>query len=242
MEESYNVNLSACRFCDCMGLHLQVGIIAASFPFRSLLSIELDEELASGALQKMRTSQFGKKSCPVSYEVGFFKVSYVIWGIPCHAMYVLCCLSPCVRCSVLVLFLYLLYTLYMRYALLLHNICCLCYVMSYHVCHHCTSHMMMTMMVVVLVCQDFEELFADTEILYLDCNLLGPFLDEGMLLKTAFGCFRASPPGTHLLLLTRQSPGPSIARDFQRQGFKVIYQQKNTPSGTIGNFWLCEKI
>ena len=75
MEESYGVDLSACRFCDCMGLHLQVGIIAASFPFRKLLSIELDDELASGALHKLTTSEFGKKSCPVSYEVGFFKVS-----------------------------------------------------------------------------------------------------------------------------------------------------------------------
>ena len=81
MEESYHVNLSACRFCDCMGLHLQVGIIAASFPFRSLLSIELDEELASGALQKLRTSRFGKKSCPVAYEVGFFQVSETLAGV-----------------------------------------------------------------------------------------------------------------------------------------------------------------
>ena len=75
MEESYHVNLSACRFCDCMGLHLQVGIIAASFPFRSLLSIELDEELASGALQKLRTSR------PVAYEVGFFQVSETLAGV-----------------------------------------------------------------------------------------------------------------------------------------------------------------
>lgn len=74
MEESFNVNLSACRFCDLMGLHLQVGIIAASFPFRSLMSIELDEELASGAWTKWAASTFGKKSCPVAYEVGFFKV------------------------------------------------------------------------------------------------------------------------------------------------------------------------
>lgn len=77
MEESYGVDISACRFCDCMGLHLQVGMIAASFPFRSLLSIELDEELASGALHKLRSSEFGKMSCPVSYEIGFFSVSWV---------------------------------------------------------------------------------------------------------------------------------------------------------------------
>ena len=86
--------------------------------------------------------------------------------------------------------------------------------------------------------QDHAELFADTEILYLDCNLLGPFLDEGILLSMAFSCFRASPPGTYLLLLTRQSP----RIDFQAKGFKVMYQKKHTPSGTIGNFWLCQKI
>ena len=76
------------------------------------------------------------------------------------------------------------------------------------------------------------------EILYLDCNLLGPYLDEGLLLKNAFDCFRLSPPGTHLLLLTRQSPRV----DFAAHNFRVILQKKNTPSGTIGNFWLCKKI
>jgi hypothetical protein len=63
-------------------------------------------------------------------------------------------------------------------------------------------------------------------------------LDEGMLLQTAFDCFRLSAPGTYLLLLTRQSP----RIDFNRHNFKVILQQKNTPSGTIGNFWLCQKV
>ena len=86
--------------------------------------------------------------------------------------------------------------------------------------------------------QDFVPLFQNSEILYLDCNLLGPFLDEGMLLHTAFHCFRLSPPGTYLLLLTRQSP----AIDFGRHGFKVILQKKLIPSGTIGNFWLLLKI
>lgn len=80
MEETYCVTLSSCSFCDLMGLHLQVGMIAASFPFRQLLSIELNEDLASGALHKLRTSEFGKKSCPVSYRVGFLKVSYKQWA------------------------------------------------------------------------------------------------------------------------------------------------------------------
>ena len=75
MEETYGADIKNCRFCDLMGLHFQVGIIAASFPFRRLLSIELDEDLASEALEKLQTSEFGKMSCPVSYRVGFFRVS-----------------------------------------------------------------------------------------------------------------------------------------------------------------------
>ena len=74
LEISYGIDVCNCRFCDLMGLHLQVGIIAASFPFKRLLSFELDEDLASDALHRLRSSTFGDKSCPVTYEIGFFKV------------------------------------------------------------------------------------------------------------------------------------------------------------------------
>ena len=81
-------------------------------------------------------------------------------------------------------------------------------------------------------------MYKDFEILYLDCNLLGPFLDEGAILSLAFKCFRSSPSGMYLLLLTRQS----IFVDFDKNGFRLILQRKYTPNGTIGNFWLCQKL
>jgi hypothetical protein len=74
----------------------------------------------------------------------------------------------------------------------------------------------------------------DADISYLDCNLLGPFLDEGLFLDSFFNCCLNLQCQSFLILLTRYD-----GYDLEEKGFEVILYQYSKQSSHL---WLCRKL
>ena len=74
----------------------------------------------------------------------------------------------------------------------------------------------------------------DADISYLDCNLLGPFLDEGLFLESFFQCCLNLQTHSFVILLTRYHN-----YDFESKGFEVLLSQY---SQQYSHLWLCRKI
>ncbi len=73
LEETFNLCLEESIFCDCMGLGMQVALIASTFSFKELITIELSEEDVNLTLEALENSAITLP--PILVRIGRFHVT-----------------------------------------------------------------------------------------------------------------------------------------------------------------------
>jgi hypothetical protein len=72
LEETYSLHLNELIFCDCLGLGLQVAVIASTFSFQELITIEISEEDVNTTLDQIRNCSLNLS--PITIRIGRVQV------------------------------------------------------------------------------------------------------------------------------------------------------------------------